>query len=555
MSSYQSSIRRATDALDGVRAGAPAGELPSWSSGQVMAQIASVGELRKACDALLVSLSGELASRSPRDDRSRNLTRQAGFASPAALVAETAGINIAESAKLGRVAAALEPTLEARAMRTEDTADSRAEQAPAPKYPHVHDAFTQGHISTEQVDVITRMLDDTLGHARASAAAGVESATRTDTMHDTLHDTLEAAGLIEEALVELAPTVRLNDLKKAVEHARATLAPEQLAHREAAQRAARALRFVTKANGMIEIVWTMTPDQAALVKPGIDAGARALGRGKNTPQPEPAGTIGNLPDDVARFDLTGQPINAGATQLVQLRADAAFHIFEHAASCRATGKDAGTPVPAFHAVVRVDLDALRDALAEADSSLGYTAVAELDGIVTPISAGLARRIAAKAGIIPAVMGSSDVPLNLGMKTRLFTSAQRTALIDRDGGCAWPGCDTAPEFSDAHHLAWWAREHGPTDLTNGIMLCSSHHHRIHDNGWQIEFDHPADDPDGCLVPWFIPPPEWVAADPQHRTRLQGGNPIKALQHQIDQARDRRTGLPTVRFGSAAAPHAA
>ena len=568
MSAYHSTIRRATDALAVVRDSAPAGDLSGWSSGELMAQISSAGELRKACDALLVSLSGELASRSPRDDSRRNLTRQAGFASPAALVAETAGINIAESAKLGRVAAAIEPVTDATVQVGTDDATARE---PAPKYAHVHDAFTRGQLNTEQVDSITRMLDDTISQARliANLESSRPDATPADTAaaDQALAETVDAAALVEAALVELAPTVRLNDLKKAVEHSRGILAPDQLEHRERLHRAARALRFVKKADGMVELVWLMPAEHAALVRAGIDAGARALGRGGIGPHPEPAGTNGlsnahsashsdshsdSLSDshsdgatqaELAKFDLAGKPLNAGATQLVQLRADAAFHIFEHAASCRATGADAGTPVPAFHAVVRVNLETLQDGVG----------VAELDGLSAPVSAGLARRLAAKAGIIPAVMGSGDIPLNLGMKTRLFTPAQRIALINRDGGCAWPGCDTTPEFSDAHHLAWWAKDHGPTDITNGIMLCASHHHRIHDNGWHIEFapaqiessqtrentwpgdairggpSTPLGDQDTeALVPWFIPPAEWIAADPLHRTRFQGGNPARALE---------------------------
>jgi hypothetical protein len=42
-----------------------------------------------------------------------------------------------------------------------------------------------------------------------------------------------------------------------------------------------------------------------------------------------------------------------------------------------------------------------------------------------------------------------------------------------------------------------------------MLCGFHHHRVHDDGWQIRIhDH---------VPYFIPPP-WI--DPHQRPR-QGG----------------------------------
>lgn len=484
MSSYRTILQRATDALDAVHSGAPELELDAWPNATVMSQLSLVGELRQATDALLVCLSGQLNARSPRDDSARNLSRQAGFASPTSLIAETAGINPAESAKLTRVA--------------QVTASSAAGGG-GHGLSHVRAAFNAGSLSTEQVDLISRTLADT------RPAEG-----QPETEEDAL-----ARAQVEQALVELAPTVRMNDLKKACEYSRSVLSSDDGAATEAQMRAARSLRFVNKVNGMIELVWLMTPEEAALVRPGIDAGARAIGRGSNSPQPEPF----RATREASKFDMAGVPLNAGATQLTQLRADAAYAIFDHAAGC--TSSDPKRP--SFHAVVRVDLEALR-------SGVG---LAELDGNSSPVSAALARKLAAKAGIIPAVMGSSDVPLNLGSTARLFSPAQRTALINRDGACAWPGCESSVQFSDAHHLAWWAKDGGPTDIRNGIMLCSSHHHRIHDNGWQIEFDHPANEPDGTLIPWFIPPPEWIEADPQHRHRLQGGNPIRALERRLSQ----------------------
>ncbi|WP_177243768.1 HNH endonuclease signature motif containing protein, partial [Microbacterium sp. AR7-10] len=39
------------------------------------------------------------------------------------------------------------------------------------------------------------------------------------------------------------------------------------------------------------------------------------------------------------------------------------------------------------------------------------------------------------------------------------------------------------MTEVHHIDWWNRDTGPTDLTNGILLCSTCHHRIHDNGWE------------------------------------------------------------------------
>ncbi|WP_281246182.1 HNH endonuclease signature motif containing protein [Nocardioides exalbidus] len=108
--------------------------------------------------------------------------------------------------------------------------------------------------------------------------------------------------------------------------------------------------------------------------------------------------------------------------------------------------------------------------------LGDSATAVLDD-GTRISAGQARRLACEAGIIPAVLGSTSVPLDLGRTRRLHTKAQRIALGIRDGGCTARGCETTASGCHAHHDDPWSRG-GPTDLTNGRLLCPRHHRLAH-----------------------------------------------------------------------------
>jgi hypothetical protein len=95
-----------------------------------------------------------------------------------------------------------------------------------------------------------------------------------------------------------------------------------------------------------------------------------------------------------------------------------------------------------------------------------------------IAAHTARRLACEAGIIPVVLGGRRQVLDQGRRRRRFTRAQRVALIVRDQGCTAVGCRTAAWFCHAHHDDPWARG-GPTDLTNGRLLCPAHHRRIHD----------------------------------------------------------------------------
>jgi hypothetical protein len=114
--------------------------------------------------------------------------------------------------------------------------------------------------------------------------------------------------------------------------------------------------------------------------------------------------------------------------------------------------------------------------------LGEEATALLDD-GTRMTAAQARRLACEAGIIPAVLGSRSVVLDLGRTTRLFTRSQRIALGLRDGGCTAKGCETSASGCHAHHDDPWSRL-GPTDLANGRLLCPRHHRLAHNTAYAM-----------------------------------------------------------------------
>ncbi len=74
-------------------------------------------------------------------------------------------------------------------------------------------------------------------------------------------------------------------------------------------------------------------------------------------------------------------------------------------------------------------------------------------------------------------------LDLGRTTRLANRAQRRALRGLYRTCAIPGCSTHYDRCNLHHVIWW-RHGGRTDLDNLVPLCTHHHHRVHDDGWQL-----------------------------------------------------------------------
>jgi hypothetical protein len=124
-------------------------------------------------------------------------------------------------------------------------------------------------------------------------------------------------------------------------------------------------------------------------------------------------------------------------------------------------------------VVTMTLDALR-----ADLATATLATPAPGDSVDRITAAQARRLACTARLVPAVLGADSEVLDLGRSQRLYTRAQRRALSIRDGQCRAEHCHVPAPWCEAHHLHPWSQG-GHTDLDDGVLLCSHHHHRAHD----------------------------------------------------------------------------
>jgi hypothetical protein len=77
-----------------------------------------------------------------------------------------------------------------------------------------------------------------------------------------------------------------------------------------------------------------------------------------------------------------------------------------------------------------------------------------------------------------VLGGNGEILDLGRTRRLFSPAQRRALRARDQRCRAEQCSIPAAWCEAHHQKPWS-EGGNTNLDDGILYCSWHHHRAHD----------------------------------------------------------------------------
>ena len=138
------------------------------------------------------------------------------------------------------------------------------------------------------------------------------------------------------------------------------------------------------------------------------------------------------------------------------------------------------PKTAATVVVTIDHTVLTGALKAAHLDTGHT-----------ISAGEARRLACGAGILPAILGSKSVTLDLGRENRLFSEPQRLALGLKHQTCAADGCERPFAWCELHHRKHFSRG-GRTDQANAVPLCHFHHQRIHDPGY-----HHQELPDGGI----------------------------------------------------------
>lgn len=99
-----------------------------------------------------------------------------------------------------------------------------------------------------------------------------------------------------------------------------------------------------------------------------------------------------------------------------------------------------------------------------------------DGTAIPVQEFV--KLAVQANILPAIFDSNGQPLWVGRKRRLPTAAQRLVAVARDRGCGVRGCRTPHQWTQLHHIIWWSLN-GPTDIDNLVLLCSYHHHVVHD----------------------------------------------------------------------------
>ncbi len=447
----------------------PGEHVEGCEPGRLTAVGDALGKVRRLADAALAQVATELARQSRPELGADSLAKQQGFRNANVMLAATLGTTNGEAAKLIQVGEATAP----RVLLTGDHAPSR--------HPHVGAGLAEGALGKDAAAAIIGMLD------RVAVTAGPA-----------------AIGEAEKTLAAQAPGLTLDALQKVIARAEAYLDPDGVAPREDELRSKEHLRLREDRNGGLQVTGYFGPEHAAPIRAVIEGFVTAALSAQRDQRPvsgtptgavfSPGGEDAVAPVDAVVADpaaddglVAEEIVDAGRRSIPQLQADALAALCEHLLGCDHTD----VPLQGAAVVVRVNLEDLENG----------TGHATIDGAAAPISIPTARRMAADAGIIPCVLGGDSEILDWGRQKRLFTKAQRLALVERDGGCA--ACGAPPGHTKAHHINWWQRDRGPTDLDNGVLLCTTCHHRIHDNGWTIRIDRTGID----AHVWFIPPP-WI-----------------------------------------------
>jgi hypothetical protein len=438
---------------------------------QLLVELSELGELQAELDAVKVRMSAEVSLRSAVLGEQNPVSR-AGHAGVPSLLAERWRISLPAARQLCAVGEAIAPRISLVGERLPSRFPAVAEALGAveARGPAQQSA---PRLSVEGAAVIVRELN------RASANCSVD-------------DLLQG----EHLLVEHAPDLSVAELRALAIHVRDLLDHDGIRPREERQKGRRSLTVGTTSDGMTHVDWYLDPESSGHVIAAIDA---LVGYELRSVRFQTAGSSA----DEGLIDAgTSYTEVADTRTIAQRRSDAATEVFRHFAGCDARDTLGG---PAVTMVVRVGLDALQQG----------TGTAQIEGVASPVSAVTARRLAVDARVIPVVLGGPSEVLDLGRSRRLFSRAQRLALAERDDGCAWSGCPHPPSYTEAHHIRWWDAHAGPTDLSNGVLLCSAHHHRVHHDGWDITVRD--------SVPYFIPPSH---LDPYRRPRAGGRVHVRA-----------------------------
>jgi hypothetical protein len=269
------------------------------------------------------------------------------------------------------------------------------------------------------------------------------------------HVSVEQAESAERILVEAAHSLAPRDLKGVATQLRDTIDPDGPPPNEAEIARRRDVTLVPLPDGTVKL--------AGLLDPVTGATALAYLTARSAPRPD---------------DATGRDERSAG----QRRHDAFAELLRLAGRAHEYADDTG---PGVQVTVTIPSEQLAAGTGRVFTSLGQR-----------LTLADALALADSAHLTWVLHDSRGGILDYGRSRRCASTSQVEALNARDGGCAFPGCFSPPEFCERHHIRAWI-DGGNTALDNLVLLCGYHHGRLLQQGWEIVMRD--------KVPWFVPPP--------------------------------------------------
>jgi hypothetical protein len=459
-------------AADVARWGASSADYDALSDADALAGQKSLARLQREIDTHKAWMAKTLAQRSRWELGQSGLAKQQGHLSPESLIQELTGGTRAETRRLVDVGRMLAEAEEAEARAAEvDAARRLAEELD----PAATDAAESGGSPLPPVTVPW--------HAPLSRAvnAGTVSVDAAHAIRTGLGDidSVVTGPLLAEAVDRLlldAASLNVDQLLKAARRTRDDLDADGIRTREQKAWDDRYLRIWTLDTGQVRIDGLFPPEQGQFIKTTFDSFTSPRRGGVRFVDAERAAWARRVQDDPR---TTAQITCDGFIDL--LEAGTTVNPDEMLGGRRPAVQILTTATPTASRAVVEDIGDIGDILI---GSAGRGGHGYLEGNPAPVSAATIERLICDSGSVEIRFDELNRPLDLGREQRLFTRAQRRALAARDGGCTWPGCDRPPAFTEAHHIEHWLRDHGSTNIDQGILLCHGHHMLLHNQRWQI-----------------------------------------------------------------------
>jgi hypothetical protein len=411
-------------------------DIDSLDDASLQAGMRMLAELDQQAQPYRLWLAAAIARRSDHTLGYGGLARKNGFPTPATFIQSLTGTSIDEATKLARLGELIVEA-EAASPATRDGGGGSGATA-------IATAATAGGISVDAADAIRRGLGTpdaavTAEQLRLAAEKLIARAAQANVL----------GALTPEALLKLARQAR-NELDS-----------EAIARGEK-ERAEQRYARIWEKDGMFGGSWRLTgEDGGAEFNTALKLLLAEHTGGPRFPETDASGEpVAKSDAEVALERITSEDTRSmdqiladGFTQIVLsgLRADPSI-------------------VPgAGRAPVRV---IVTEDVLEAGRAGDRSGTALLEDNLSAITFGKLEEYLCEGGIV-GIRFNDDGTLDVGREQRLFTARQRTALGVRDGGCRFPGCDKPPSWCEAHHIEYWARDQGRTNVQLGILLCRYH----------------------------------------------------------------------------------